>query len=116
MPRTERKFEKFSTGIMPIGKDIDGKTYSIDLSDSNTPHVLVAGRTGSGKSEFIKVIIESRPKDMELCIIDPKRVELNMYKNSCRPNGYGCEPIDAWFLLSDMIDTMNLRYKHMEEK
>lgn len=63
--------------------DIDGKVYSFDLTDSNTPHMMIAGRTGSGKSEFLKVIIESRPANTELRIIDPKRVELNKYRELC---------------------------------
>ena len=116
VPREERKFEKHVNEIMPIGKDIDGTTYSLDLSDSNTPHMIVAGRTWSGKSEFLKVLIESRPDGTELRIIDPKRVELAKYKSMCGEDDYGCTPIEAWYMLSELASTMDYRYSKMEQK
>lgn len=114
IPRTDRKFIKHAGEKMPIGKDIDGKTYSLDLSDPNTPHLLVAGRTGSGKSQFLKVLIESRPADVELAIIDPKYVELPQYKADCESGYYGNEPLEAWYMLGMIKDRMNDRYKSME--
>lgn len=116
VPRTERNFEKYESGAMPIGKDIDWTVYNLDLEDSNTPHMIVAWRTGSGKSEFLKVLIESRPEGTELRIVDPKRVELKKYKELCWQDEYACEPIEAWVLLSDLKRTMDLRYMRMEEK
>ena len=58
-----------------IGKDISGKIEVIDLS--KTPHLLVAGTTGSGKSVFINTLLASilykfSPKDLSLILIDPK--------------------------------------------
>lgn len=115
IPRTDRKFEKHRTEVMPIGTDIDGKVYNFALADSNTAHMIVAGRTGSGKSQFLKVMIESKPDEVQLAIIDPKRVELNKYKSLCQKDDYGCTPIEAWFMLSNMKDRMDARYQVMED-
>lgn len=116
IPRVERRFEELTEGqTMPIGVDIDGKVYSLDLADPNTAHMLVAGRTGSGKSQFLKVLIESKPEGVGLCIIDPKRVELTQYKKLCGKDDYGCEPIEAWFMLSELKRQMDERYRFMEE-
>lgn len=115
IPRVERKFEQYKEGTMPIGVDIDGKVYTFDLADPNTPHMIVAGRTGSGKSQFLKVLIESRPARTSLCIIDPKRVELTQYKKLCGRDDYGCDPLEAWFMLSNLKDRMDERYRYMED-
>jgi len=77
--------------------------------------MIVAGRTGSGKSEFLKVIIESRPANTELRIIDPKRVELKKYKALCGKDEYGCTALEAWFMLSELHRTMEYRYEKMEQ-
>ena len=58
-----------------IGKNISGDIEVIDLS--KTPHLLVAGTTGSGKSVFINTLLTSilykfSPDDLRLILIDPK--------------------------------------------
>ena len=65
-----------------IGKDISGNIEVIDLS--KTPHLLVAGTTGSGKSVFINTLLASilykfSPRDLRLILIDPKMLELSVY-------------------------------------
>ena len=79
-----RKFKKFE-GRLPfaVGKDIAGKTVIADIA--RMPHVLIAGATGSGKSVCINTIILSilyrtSPRDVRLLMIDPKVVELSVYK------------------------------------
>ena len=67
-----------------IGKDISGNIEVIDLS--KTPHLLVAGTTGSGKSVFINTLLASilykfSPKDLRLILIDPKMLELSVYND-----------------------------------
>lgn len=65
-----------------LGRNISGDNITCDLSD--TPHLLVAGATGSGKSVCLNVILcsllyKSSPEDLRLILVDPKRVELNSY-------------------------------------
>jgi S-DNA-T family DNA segregation ATPase FtsK/SpoIIIE len=65
-----------------VGKDIAGKTVMLDLAA--TPHMLIAGATGAGKSSGINCIITSllmrtTPDDVRLILIDPKQVEMGQY-------------------------------------
>ncbi|MEJ7561465.1 MAG: DNA translocase FtsK, partial [Ilumatobacteraceae bacterium] len=65
-----------------IGKDIAGKAVFLDLS--TTPHLLIAGATGSGKSSALNCILTSLlmravPDDVRLILIDPKQVEMGQY-------------------------------------
>jgi len=67
---------------MALGKDITGKPVFGDLC--KMPHLLVAGATGSGKSVCLNTIIASllvsaTPDQVQLLMIDPKRVELTVY-------------------------------------
>jgi DNA segregation ATPase FtsK/SpoIIIE, S-DNA-T family len=65
-----------------LGKSINGSPLVIDLCTQ--PHLLIAGSTGSGKSVCIHTIIMSiicnkSPDDVQLILIDPKRLELTPY-------------------------------------
>ncbi len=65
-----------------LGIDIGGKPIIADLAE--LPHLLIAGATGSGKSVCINNIILSiiyklNPEKVKFIMIDPKRVELNIY-------------------------------------
>ncbi len=65
-----------------IGKDIAGR--SIFLNIANTPHLLIAGTTGAGKSSVLNCIItsilmRSTPEQVRLILIDPKQVEMAQY-------------------------------------
>ncbi|MDD4053218.1 MAG: DNA translocase FtsK, partial [candidate division Zixibacteria bacterium] len=67
-----------------LGKDIAGKPYVADLAAM--PHLLIAGTTGSGKSVCINVVITSliyslRPEDLHFIFVDPKMLELSVYKD-----------------------------------
>lgn len=114
MPREERKYSKFDKKyVLPIWRDIDGKLTTLSLEDSNTPHMIVAWRTWSGKSEFLKVLIESRPKGTLLAIVDPKYVELTRYRKDAMM--YGNAPVDAYVLLARIKEMMMERYSAMEK-
>ena len=65
-----------------LGKDIMGKVKWCEIN--TTPHMLVAGSTGSGKSVCINCIIASilmrcKPDEVKLVMVDPKKVEFSMY-------------------------------------
>ncbi len=66
-----------------LGKDVSGNSLAVDLS--SLPHLLIAGRTGTGKSVCLNAIICSilmtrRPDEVRMLMIDPKMVELSGYK------------------------------------
>lgn len=65
-----------------LGKDVSGNPLTVDLA--KMPHLLIAGRTGTGKSVCLNAIITSilmtcRPDDVRMLMIDPKMVELSGY-------------------------------------
>ena len=67
-----------------MGKDITGEAQTIDLTQ--TPHLLIAGATGAGKSVCVNSMILSilyrmPPSDCRLILIDPKIVELKLYND-----------------------------------
>lgn len=67
-----------------LGADVAGKPVICDIE--KMPHLLIAGTTGSGKSVCINSIIMSilyhaKPEEVKLILIDPKKVEFNVYKD-----------------------------------
>lgn len=69
---------------MVLGKDITGESRVIDLT--KTPHLLIAGATGSGKSVCVNSLICSilyrkSPSQVRLMMVDPKIVELKLYND-----------------------------------
>lgn len=79
-------YPQYSKYHLPIilGKDITGGEQIIDLTQ--TPHLLIAGATGSGKSVCVNSIIASllytrKPQDVRLILVDPKIVELKLYND-----------------------------------
>ncbi|GIS61662.1 MAG: hypothetical protein CM1200mP2_38870 [Planctomycetaceae bacterium] len=66
-----------------LGKDVSGRPLTIDLA--RMPHLLIAGRTGTGKSVCLNALILSmlmtrRPDEVRMLMIDPKMVELSPYR------------------------------------
>jgi S-DNA-T family DNA segregation ATPase FtsK/SpoIIIE len=67
-----------------LGRDVSGAPYVVNLDP--LPHLLIAGATGSGKSVCINAVLLSllysnSPDDLELILIDPKRVELTVFND-----------------------------------
>ena len=66
-----------------VGMDVAGKKRYLDIA--KMPHLLVAGATGMGKSVcinsfIISILYKSKPEEVKLILIDPKKVEFSMYK------------------------------------
>lgn len=65
-----------------LGRDIMGQAQWMEIN--KTPHLLVAGSTGSGKSVcinsiIISILMRAKPDEVKLILVDPKKVELSMY-------------------------------------
>ncbi len=76
------QFNNYSLPIA-IGKKIDNDNFIVDLV--SMPHLLMAGATGQGKSVGINAILVSllykkHPSQLKLVLIDPKKVELSLYR------------------------------------
>ena len=82
----EQELPEYKKMAVPVilGKDIQGEAQVIDLS--KTPHLLIAGSTGSGKSVCVNSLILSilykrSPEQVKLILVDPKIVELKLYND-----------------------------------
>lgn len=104
---------------LPIGITVQGDVVKILLNEA--PHLLIAGATGSGKSVLLHSLItalekQMSPKDMQLVLIDPKRVELVAFSKSKHLRGgkivYEYE--DAVMMLKGLTTEMEDRYKELE--
>lgn len=78
---TQAKAAKYKLPVF-IGKDVEGRPLVYDLA--TMPHLLIAGRTGTGKSVCLNTIILSllytrQPDECRMIMIDPKKVELSDY-------------------------------------
>lgn len=114
------EFKKSNSGIkICFGKTLYGKNFVEDLAQM--PHLLVAGATGTGKSVFLNSLIVSilykySPEEVRLILIDPKRVELAVYKGL--PNLLIAETIkestQAVNVLKWLTDEMDRRYQFFE--
>ena len=77
------EWKKMSVPVI-LGKDIEGETQIMDLV--KTPHLLIAGSTGAGKSVcvnsmILSILYKRSPSDVKMILIDPKVVELKLYNH-----------------------------------
>ena len=101
-----------------LGKDIMGRVKWMEIN--STPHLLVAGATGSGKSVCVNCIITSilmrtKPDQVKLVMIDPKKVELTMYNGI--PHLLApvvTDPKKASIALKNIVAEMEKRYDIFE--
>ena len=130
LPRSEPKpyllKEAFSHGLastlkttvaFPIGVGVEGDPVVADFADPNTCHALVAGATGSGKSEWLKALVasmllRSTPEHVQIALIDPKILTFAGVEGS----PYLWRPVatrlaDAMAILRDAVAEMDARYQ-----
>jgi len=113
----ESKFE------LPVafGRTITNDIFMVDLA--KMPHLLVAGATGQGKSVGLNAIITSllykkHPSEMKLVLVDPKKVEFNIYGDIERhflaklPDGDDAIITDT----SKVVETLNSLCKEMDDR
>jgi S-DNA-T family DNA segregation ATPase FtsK/SpoIIIE len=102
-----------------LGKGVSGDPVFSDLA--KMPHLLIAGATGAGKSVCINTIVMSilmnaRPDEIKLLMIDPKKVELTQY--SRLPHMIApviTEPHGAYAALQWLVKEMQLRYEILKQ-
>jgi S-DNA-T family DNA segregation ATPase FtsK/SpoIIIE len=105
---------------LALGKDITGKIVVSDLQ--KMPHLLAAGSTGTGKSVSINAMIlsllfRSRPDQVKMILIDPKRLELGLYQDI--PHllvPVVTEPKIAQNVLKWAVTEMESRYKKLAKR
>ena len=102
-----------------LGKSISGENIYVDIE--KTPHLLIAGATGMGKSVcinslLVSLLYKTTPDDVRLILIDPKRVELSNY------NGIPhllvpvvCEPKKSLGALQWAVTEMESRFETIEQ-
>lgn len=103
-----------------LGKDIFGNPMAIDLA--GTPHLLVAGATGTGKSVFLNallcsILFRAHPDEVKLLLIDPKMLEFSLFQGI--PHLIAevvTNPKRASAALMGIVAKMEERYRLMAEK
>lgn len=103
-----------STLLFALGKNLLGESVFGELN--KMPHLLIAGATGSGKSVcvnaiIISIIMRCTPEEVQLLLIDPKKVEFTPYKDI--PHLLGpliTDPKDASNALKVVVAMMDERY------
>ena len=104
-----------------IGEDVAGNVVSIDFSTSDTPHLLVGGITGAGKSVAIETLLTGLtrhydPDSLKISAVDPKRTELSFLEDLPHlktPLGFDSE--DALNILNRAVEEMEARYELMRQ-
>lgn len=112
--------KKDSKLLVALGKNIMGSSIYTEID--KTPHMLVAGSTGSGKSVcingmIVSILMRSKPDEVRLVLVDPKKVEFTVY------NGVPhlmmpvvTDPKKASVALQKIVNEMENRYNIFSDK
>lgn len=116
---TVPKKYKDSKLMVTLGKDIMGKPILTEIN--NAPHLLVAGSTGSGKSVcinsiIVSILMRSKPNEVKLVLVDPKKVELSMYEDIPHLlTPVVTNPKQANEILKNIVAEMEDRYERFKD-
>jgi hypothetical protein len=105
----------------PLGEDRFGNIIDVDFSNSLSPHLLIGGTTGSGKSEALNVLLYGlvnfySAKELRLLLVDPKGTELLGFSNAPHLEGViSWDDTDALALLKMAVVEMQSRYEKLRE-
>ncbi len=111
-------FSKGSSVLsIALGKMVNGQPFIFDLD--RMPHLLIAGTTGSGKSVCINTLIMSilyraKPDEVKFIMVDPKKLELSIYKALVNYHLITSEDIDEYVITSPSNAVLALRSAEVE--
>ncbi len=125
---SEKFAQSTSKLTLAVGKTTSGEIATLDLA--KMPHLLIAGTTGSGKSVCLNTIIcsllyQATPSEVKFIIIDPKKVEMTLYRSLKGYHLLGVEDIDepivttmenAILALRALEKEMDQRYNILSEE
>lgn len=106
----------------PLGKDIEGDIVSVDFANTDSPHMLIGGTTGSGKSEAIKTMLLGLCKyyDMDklkITLIDPKGTDYKRIYKLPQVSDQGIRTAeDTKQVLQAAIDEMHFRFQKFSKE
>lgn len=113
--------EKFGNARAPVGIDLSGQLRLADFAQPENAHLLVAGTTGSGKSEWLRaavagLLLTNTPETLRFAFADPKRNAFQSLSDS--PFLYGpiaYEEGETLSLLERLVEEMESRYERIAE-
>jgi S-DNA-T family DNA segregation ATPase FtsK/SpoIIIE len=119
-----REWLSRAAGRLVVGQCPDGAMLTADLSDAGTPHLLVAGQAGSGKSVLLQSIVASLvqfhgPAAIRFTLVDPKRVTFIGAGFKAAVAAHLDGPIrfdieDTLPVIEQLVDAMEERYRLFE--
>jgi S-DNA-T family DNA segregation ATPase FtsK/SpoIIIE len=106
----------------PVGVDVSGQAHWLNLAEPSNCHLLIAGTTGSGKSEFMKAALgalahELPPQQLHFVLIDPKQVTFNFRGASpYLPKPIAHDAAEAKPVIEECCKEMERRYDLLKQR
>jgi hypothetical protein len=113
--------EMFGNALAPVGIDLSGRLRLADFAQPENAHLLVAGTTGSGKSEWLRaavagLLLTNTPDTLRFAFADPKRNAFQSLRDSTFLYGeIAYEEDETLALLERLVEEMESRYERMAE-